>query len=149
MFGLLWVDAQRLPRPPLPPSGWRGNSLKRNSGRPWRKRASVWILLAIILLLVLPLSACVTLTSSASIIGAGASTVGAYFDYLTSEKGEAVIVTPPLVDYTSEIQDRAADEFEKLGPPCARDTVTANCSAAARFIMDYGTLRDKIRASKD
>ena len=50
-------------------------------------------------------------------------------------------MTPPLVDYTSEIQDRAADEFEKLGPPCARD--------AARLLMDYGTLRDKIRASKD
>tara|TARA_R100001163_G_scaffold40332_1_gene30606 strand:- start:268 stop:717 length:450 start_codon:yes stop_codon:yes gene_type:complete len=149
MLGLLWRDVQRLPSPPLPPSSWRGHSKKRNSGRRWRNRASVWILLAIILLLVLPLSACVTLTSSASIVGAGASTVGAYFDYLTSEKGEAVIVTPPLVDYTSEIQTRAADEFEQLGPPCARDHLTENCSAAARFIMDYGTLRDKIRAAKN
>ena len=89
------------------------------------------------------------LTPSVLIVGAGASAVVAYFDYLISEKGETVIVTPPLVDYTSEIQSRAADEFEKLGPPCARDTVTANCSAAARLLMDYGTLRDKIRASKD
>jgi hypothetical protein len=90
---------------------------------------------------------CVTAVSSG--VGAAASVTGAYFDYLTSEKGEAVIVTPPIVDYTSEIQTRAADEFEQLGPPCARDTVTENCSAVARFVMDYGTLRDKIRAAKE
>ena len=95
----------------------------------------------------IPLSGCVTVASSVG--GAGASAVGAYFDYKSVEKGEAVIVTPPIVDYTSEIQTRAADEFEKLGPPCARDTVTENCSAVARFVMDYGTLRDKIRAAKE
>jgi hypothetical protein len=148
MLGLLWRDVQRLPSPPLPPSSWRGHSKKRNSGKPWRKRASVWAALAIICLLAILVTGCVSLTSSASIVGAGASTVGAYFDYLTSEKGEAVIVTPPLVDYTSQVQSRAADEFEQLGPPCARDHLTENCSAAARFIMDYGTLRDKIRAAK-
>lgn len=96
-------------------------------------------------LLTIPLNGCATVATS---IGAGASVAGAYFDYLTSEKGEAVIVTPPIVDYTAEIQVRAADEFDKLGPPCARDTVTENCSAVARFVMDYGTLRDKIRAAK-
>lgn len=97
-------------------------------------------------LLTIPLNGCATIVSS---VGAAASVAGAYFDYLTSEKGEAVIVTPPIVDYTSEIQVRAADEFERLGPPCARDTVTENCSAIARFVMDYGTLRDKIRAAKE
>ena len=97
--------------------------------------------------LIIPLSACVTAIGSG--IGAAASVTGAYFDYLTSEKGEAVIVTPPLTEYAPEIMSRAADEFEKLGPPCARDTIVADCSAAARLIMDYGTLRDKIRAAKD
>ena len=146
MVGLLWRDAQRLPRPPLPPSGWRGKSLRRSSVKRSKMRVSVWMLFAIMCLAILA-TGCVTAISSG--VGAAASVTGAYFDYLTSEKGEAVIVTPPIVDYTSEIQTRAADEFDKLGPPCARDTVTENCSAVARFVMDYGTLRDKIRAAKE
>ena len=44
---------------------------------------------------------------------------------------------------------RATDEFEKLGPPCARDTIVADCPAMARLIMNYGTLRDEIRAAKN
>ena len=90
---------------------------------------------------------CVTAIGSG--VGAAASVTGAYFDYLASEKGEAVVVTPPLTEYAPEIMARSADEFEQLGPPCARDTIVADCSAAARLIMDYGTLRDKIRAAKD
>ena len=143
MFGLLLRDVQRLP--PLPPSSWRGHCLKQSKRPSSRRRVSAWILLATSLLTI-PLNGCATVVSS---VGAAASVAGAYFDYLTSEKGEAVIVTPPIVDYTSEIQVRAADEFERLGPPCARDTVTENCSAIARFVMDYGTLRDKIRAAKE
>ena len=146
MLGLLYSDADRSPPLPQSPSSWRGNSLRRGNVKPWRKRASVWILL-VIMCLIIPLSGCVTVVTSS--VGAAASVTGAYFDYLTSEKGEAVIVTPPIVDYTGEVQSRAADEFEKLGPPCARDHLTENCSAAARFIMDYGTLRDKIRAAKN
>lgn len=137
-------DAQRLP--PLPPSSWRGHCLKQSKRQPLKRRVSVWMLL-VTSLLIIPLSGCVTAVGSS--IGAAASVTGAYFDFLTSEKGEAVIVTPPIVDYTSEIQVRAADEFERLGPPCARDTVSENCSAIARFVMDYGTLRDKIRAAKE
>ena len=144
MLGLLLRDVQRLP--PLPPSSWRGHCRKPSKGQLSRRRVSVWTLLVMTGLLIIPLSGCATVVGS---VGAAASVTGAYFDYLTSEKGEAVIVTPPIVDYTSEIQVRAADEFERLGPPCARDTVTQNCSAAARFIMDYGTLRDKIRAAKE
>ncbi len=128
------------------PSSWRGLSLKANHERPWRKRVSAWMLLAVISLLIIPLSGCATIVSS---VGAAASVTGAYFDYLTSEKGEAVIVTPHIVEYDPKVQDRAADEFEKLGPPCARDTIIADCSAAARLIMDYGTLREKIRAAKN
>lgn len=136
-------DAQRLP--PLPPSSWRGHCLKQSKRQFSKRRVSVWMLL-VTSLLTIPLNGCATVVTS---VGAGASVAGAYFDYLTSEKGEAVIVTPPIVDYTAEIQTRAADEFERLGPPCARDTVTENCSAIARFVMDYGTLRDKIRAAKE
>tara|TARA_R110002033_G_scaffold73241_1_gene124622 strand:+ start:3979 stop:4419 length:441 start_codon:yes stop_codon:yes gene_type:complete len=128
------------------PSSWRGRSLKASREKPWRKRASAWMLLAVISLLIIPLSGCATIVSS---VGAAASVTGAYFDYLTSEKGEAVIVTPPIVEYDAKVQDRAADEFEKLGPPCARDTIIGDCSAAARLIMDYGILREKIRAAKD
>ena len=145
MFGLLWGDAQRLP--PLPPSSWRGHSLRQGNAKPWKKPASVWMLLVTTGLLTILATGCVTAIGSG--VGAAASVTGAYFDYLTSEKGEAVVVTPPLTDYAPEIMARAADEFEKLGPPCARDTIVADCSAAARLIMDYGTLRDKIRAAKD
>ena len=99
-----------------------------------------------IILLTIPLSACVTVASS--LLSAGGSVASGYFGWLESEKGEAVIVTPPIVDYAPEIQARAADEFERLGPPCARDAVIADCSASARMIMDYGTLREKIRAAK-
>ena len=48
----------------------------------WKKRVGVWLL---------------GLTPSVPIAGAGALAVVAYFDYLISGKGEAVIVTLPLV----------------------------------------------------
>ena len=97
-------------------------------------------------LLTLLLSGCVTAISSG--IGAGASVTGAYFDYLSSKKGEPVIVTPPLVDYSADVQSHAADEMDKLSHACPRDAVTPACSALARMIADYGTLREKIRAAQ-
>ncbi len=97
-------------------------------------------------LLVMPLSGCVTVATST--VGAGASVAGAYFDYLTSEKGEPVIVTPPIVEYSKDIQSRAADELDKLSHACPRDVVTPDCSALSRMIADYGTLRQKIRAAQ-
>jgi len=39
------------------------------------------------------------LTAASSVVGAGASAVGAYFDYKCAEKGEPVIVTPPIEAY--------------------------------------------------
>ena len=93
------------------------------------------------------LNACVTAISS--VAGAGASVTGAYFDYLTSEKAEPVIVTPPIEEYADEVQALAAIELDKLGEPCARDVVVSDCSALARLVMDYGTLRKKIRAAKE
>ena len=35
-----------------------------------------------------------------------------------------------------------------MGAPCPRDFVVDNCSVAARMIIDYGDLREKIRAAK-
>ena len=97
-------------------------------------------------LLVMPLSGCVTAIGSG--ISATASVAGAYFDWKTSEKGDPVIVTPPIVEYSKDIQSKAADELDKLSHACPRDVVTPDCSALSRMIADYGTLRQKIRAAQ-
>ena len=93
------------------------------------------------------LTGCVT--ESFSALTAAGSLGGAALNYFAAKTGEPVIVTPPIVDYTDAVQDLAADELERLGPPCARDVVVADCSALARFVTDYGVLRDKIRAAKE
>ena len=83
-------------------------------------------------------------------VGAGASAVGAYFDYKGAEKGEPVIVTPPIEDYSKELQDAAAAEMKALNGPCPRDTViVAHCSAVKRMMIDYGDLRQRIRAARE
>lgn len=92
------------------------------------------------------LTGCVT--ESFSALTAAGSLGGATLNYLAAEKSKPVIVAPPIVDYSDAVQDLAADELSQLGPPCARDTVIADCSALARFVTDYGVLRDKIRAAK-
>ena len=92
------------------------------------------------------LTGCVT--ESFSALTAVGSLGGAALNYFGTKKGKPVIVTPPIVDYSDTVQGLAADELERLGPPCARDVVVADCSALARFVTDYGVLRDKIRAAK-
>jgi hypothetical protein len=92
---------------------------------------------------------CVTLTSASSVLGAGASMTGAYFDYLTAEKAEGVVIVPPMQEYGTAVQSKAADELDLLKSPCPADIVVPNCSALARMIIDYGVLRDKIRAAAD
>jgi len=82
------------------------------------------------------------------VVGAGASAVGAYWDYRGAKKGEAVVVTPPLVEYSPTIMNQAAAELEFMRPPCARDIAVGECSALSRMIIDYGDLREKIRAAK-
>ena len=63
-------------------------------------------------------------------VGAGASAVGAYWDYQGAKKGEPVIVTPPIKAYSKELQDAAAAEMRVIPDPCPRETViVANCSA--------------------
>lgn len=60
----------------------------------------------------------------------------------------APVSDPRIVDYTVEVQELAADELETLGPPCPRDAVFGGCSAVARFVLDYGDLRNRLRAAR-
>ena len=89
-------------------------------------------------------------TVASSVVGAGASAVGAYWDYRGAEKGEPVIVTPPIEDYSKELQDAAAAEMKAIPGPCSRDTMNfSDCSALKRLVIDYADLRQRIRAAKD
>ena len=97
--------------------------------------------------LTIPLTGCVTETFSA--LGAAGSLGSAYFGYLAKEKGEPVVVTPDLEDYSEGVQALAADELRRLEPPCDRDGVAKDCSVVHRMIIDYGDLRRRILASKD
>ena len=77
----------------------------------------------------------------------GIASVGsAYFDYKTMEKTEPVVVSPDVVLYSDTVQAHAADELERLGQPCPRDSVLADCSGLARMILDYGRMRDQVRS---
>ena len=70
--------------------------------------------------------------------------MGAYSDYKGAKKGEPVIVTPPIEDYSKELQAAAA-EMKAIPDPCPRDTVmVAYCSAVKRMVIDYGDLRQWI-----
>ena len=92
------------------------------------------------------LSACVTPVFSA--VSATAGTASAWFDYKTSKATEPIVVAPDVVDYTAAVQARAADELDRLGKPGPADIVIANCSAVSRFVMDYGRMRDQVRAAR-
>lgn len=83
-----------------------------------------------------------------SAVSATAGTASAYFDYKTSKAAEPIIVAPDLVVYTAEVQSRAADELDKIGKPCPADAVIADCSVVARFVLDYGRMRDQVRAAR-
>ena len=63
-------------------------------------------------------------------------------------KISSVVATPDLYQYAPEIQQRAANELTDLGPPCPRTTFVAGCSAVKTMVMDYGKVRDQIRAAK-
>jgi uncharacterized protein YceK len=103
------------------------------------------------LLVLTLLNGCVTtvISSTASVVGAGASAIGAYFDWKTSEATEPVVVVPKIDQYSASVQDQMATELEKLSEPCPRDieNVSEDCSVTARFIIDYGDLRNRIRAA--
>ena len=83
-------------------------------------------------------------------IWVGASAVGVYWDCQGAKKGEPVFVTPPIETYSKELQDAAAVEMKSLNGPCPRDTViVVNCSAVKRMMIDYGDLRQRIRAARE
>ena len=109
-------------------------------------RRLAWQIIATALIRLLPTSC---LTAASSVLGAGASAVGAYWDYRSAEQGETVIVTPPIETYSRELQAGAAAEMKAIPSPCPRDTVNVgDCSALKRLVIDYGDLRQRIRASK-
>ena len=61
-----------------------------------------------------------------------------------------MIVTPPIEAYSKELQDAAAAEMKAIPGPCPRDTVNvSDCSALKRLVIDYGDLRQRIRAARE
>ena len=97
-------------------------------------------------MLTIPLTACVTETFSA--LGAAGSLGSAYFNYMAKEKGEPQIGAPDIEDYNDGVQALAADELDRLGPPCGRTDIVKDCSVVHRMVIDYGDLRRRIRAAK-
>jgi hypothetical protein len=47
------------------------------------------------------------------------------------------------------VQALAADELDRLGPPCGRTDIVKDCSVVHRMVIDYGDLRRRIRVAKD
>jgi len=84
--------------------------------------------------------------SAASAVAGSAS---AYYDYKTLKASEPIVVAPDLVEYNPEVQDRAAAELDRLGKPCPANVVKLDCSAVSRFVIDYGHMREQIRAAKE
>ena len=126
-------------------SGWGGVSRRAAKRRRSKRRVSVWTRLGLVLLALLP-SACVV--ESFSALSGVSSITSAYFNYKTAEKGETVVVTPPVVEYSDDLMTKAADELDFMKRPCPRDVVSDDCSAISRMIIDYGDLRAKIDVAK-
>ena len=87
--------------------------------------------LAWTLCLTLPLMAC------------GTSSIEAPSEPVTIKE----VVTPPLYDYSPAFQKRLKEEMTG-SPACDRQTLTTACSATNRALLDYSTVRDKIREAK-
>jgi len=58
------------------------------------------------------------------------------------------VVAPAPAAYTEAVQARAAEELAELSPPCPRDAVIDGCSALHRLVIDYGRLRERLRAMR-
>jgi len=56
------------------------------------------------------------------------------------------VVVPAIPDYAAEVQALAAEELQRLGPPCPRDRLKPGCSAVRLMMDDYGDLRERLRA---
>ena len=58
-------------------------------------------------------------------------------------------MTPPIDAYPKELQAAAAVDLKSLNGSCPRDTVDgSDCSALKRMVIDYGDLRQRIRAAR-
>jgi len=128
------------------PSGWGGVSRRVSRRRLHLKPRHAWRMFLIAAILILP-TGC--LTAAGSLAGAGASAVGAYWDWQAAKKGEPVIITPPIEAYSTDVQAAAAREMKALAGPCSRTTVVGDCSVLKRMVIDYGDLRQRIRAAKE
>lgn len=59
------------------------------------------------------------------------------------------VVLPGLIHYSPEFQDKLASEIEgEPLPPCGPVDLGGPCSAMKRATIDYGTLREQIRAAE-
>lgn len=126
---------------------WDDLARRSRKRRLSQRRKKEWLKLTAVLGVIF-LNGCLMETSS--ILGAGASITGAYFDYLTStENSEPILVTPPIAKYSDDIQALAASELKNMKLPCPRTIIVDECSASARLIIDYGDLRRKIRAAEN
>ncbi len=57
-------------------------------------------------------------------------------------------VQPDLDEYSDTFQTQLAIELEaEAGIPCPRDFLVSDCSAWKRAVIDYGHLRNGIRAA--
>lgn len=53
---------------------------------------------------------------------------------------------PPIPEYGTDFQSKAADELRELGPACPANRPAEGCSAVARIVEDCGELRARLRA---
>lgn len=56
------------------------------------------------------------------------------------------VIAPDIPIYSGEFQMLLADELEAMPRPCDRIDPQPGCSASKRAVMDYGWLRERVRA---
>lgn len=71
---------------------------------------------------------------------------------MTTSGSDTIIVAPQLLEYSEEVEARAAKELDRKdpetgmpAPPCPRVEVTPDCSAVKTFVNDYHWTRNRIR----
>jgi len=58
-------------------------------------------------------------------------------------------VLPELPEYSDRFQQRAAEEMGETARPCDPIQPRGDCSATKRLVIDYGHLREEIRAVEE
>ncbi len=62
--------------------------------------------------------------------------------------GTTSVVTPELEAYSDSFQAKAAQEMAEDGRrPCDRQQPRPPCSALKRLAVDYGVMRERVRAA--